>query len=144
MLANCTLPGVIEQSGIRAGGGFDVDFKGNADLKGAYRGSGCANVGKWAGPPGLNFLLPNTLGAIGGSVAGGSGPEAASAAKLTSQVVQISHCRSLPLCTSHMYQWRGKTPRYIGKSMTWLELAEAVRFELTEGLPLRWFSRPVH
>ncbi len=24
------------------------------------------------------------------------------------------------------------------------KLAEAVRFELTEGLPLRWFSRPVH
>ena len=29
---------------------------------------------------------------------------------------------------------------------TWLQrvLAEAVRFELTDGLPHRWFSRPVH
>ncbi|WP_028731080.1 hypothetical protein [Pandoraea sp. E26] len=71
-------------SGVSAvfgyGVGKDMETRINSILRPTINGSGWADVGKWAGPSGLNFLLPNNLGVIGAGVAGGSGSEAASAA----------------------------------------------------------------
>ncbi len=45
----------------------------------------------------------------------------------------------------HLSAWQRQIETYrLCKSAGRLVLAEAVRFELTDGLPRRWFSRPVH
>ena len=47
----------------------------NSILRPTINSSGWADVGKWAGPSGLNFLIPNNLPTIGASVGGGFGLE---------------------------------------------------------------------
>ncbi|WP_331254458.1 hemagglutinin repeat-containing protein [Pandoraea apista] len=70
--------GVSAVFGYGVGKGMETGI--NSILRPTINGSGWADVGKWAGPSGLNFLLPNNLGVIGAGVADGSGSEAASAA----------------------------------------------------------------
>ena len=64
--------------GYGVGKGMETGI--NSILRPTINSSGWADVGKWAGPSGLNFLIPNNLAVIGAGVAGGAGSEAAGAA----------------------------------------------------------------